>query len=76
MSSPASMPPPSMAPPAQQQQAPQNPADASTSLSALDDEQFRARLKPTLFGLPPVAIAGLGIVAFCIAFLILWFLFA
>ena len=73
------MPPPSMAPPAMSPSMappPQNAPDLAFPGNALDDEQFRARLKPTLFGLPPVAIAALGIVAFCLAFLILWFLFA
>ncbi|MFO0757945.1 MAG: protein kinase [Byssovorax sp.] len=51
------------------------PADLVTS-GTYDDDKFRAQLKPTLLGLPPVAIAALGIVAFCLAFLILWFVFS
>lgn len=71
---------PSMAPQPQPSMPPQAsmappPAPQPQDLG-FDDEAFRARLKPTLFGLPPVAIAALGIVAFCLAFLILWFLFA
>lgn len=79
MQSPGSMPPPSMAPPSMAPSmapTPHNAPDLALSAGGLDDEQFRARLKPTLFGLPPLAIAALGIVAFCLAFLILWFLFA
>jgi hypothetical protein len=38
-------------------------------------EDMRAQFRPQVFGMPPLAIAGLGIVAFCIVFLILWLFF-
>ncbi len=49
--------------------------DPGSRSPALDDAAFRARLKPGLLGMPPLAIAGLGIVAFCIVFLLIWLFF-
>ena len=42
---------------------------------AFDENAFRARLKPGVLGMPPLAIAGLGIVAFCVVFLLIWLFF-
>ena len=49
--------------------------DHGSRSAALDDRAFRARLKPGLLGMPPLAIAGLGIVAFCLVFLLIWLFF-
>jgi eukaryotic-like serine/threonine-protein kinase len=49
--------------------------DPGSRSPGLDDAAFRARLKPGLLGMPPLAIAGLGIVAFCIVFLLIWLFF-
>lgn len=49
--------------------------DHGSRSPALDDHDFRARLKPGLLGMPPLAIAGLGIVAFCVVFLLIWLFF-
>ena len=43
--------------------------------AAFDDRAFRARLKPSFLGMPPLAIAGLAVVAFCIVFLLIWLFF-
>jgi len=43
--------------------------------SAFDDRAFRAKLKGGVLGMPPLAIAGLGIVAFCVVFLLIWLFF-
>jgi hypothetical protein len=49
--------------------------DPGSRSPAFDDRAFRARLKPGLLGMPPLAIAGLGIVAFCVVFLLIWVFF-
>ncbi|MEP7126081.1 MAG: serine/threonine-protein kinase, partial [Byssovorax sp.] len=51
------------------------PADPGPRPLAFDDRAFRARLKPGVLGMPPLAIAGLGIVAFCVVFLLIWLFF-
>ena len=49
--------------------------DHGSRSAVSDDHDFRARLKPGLLGMPPLAIAGLGIVAFCVVFLLIWLFF-
>ncbi len=51
------------------------PPDPGPHPLAFDDRAFRARLKPGILGMPPLAIAGLGIVAFCVVFLLIWLFF-
>jgi serine/threonine-protein kinase len=49
--------------------------DPQAQSGAFDDRAFRAKLKPGVLGMPPLAIAGLGIVAFCLVFLLIWLFF-
>jgi serine/threonine-protein kinase len=51
------------------------PPDPGPHPLAFDDRAFRAKLKPGVLGMPPLAIAGLGIVAFCVVFLLIWLFF-
>jgi serine/threonine-protein kinase len=51
------------------------PPDPGPQTAPFDDRAFRARLKPGVLGMPPLAIAGLGIVAFCVVFLLIWLFF-
>jgi serine/threonine-protein kinase len=51
------------------------PPDPGPRSPAFDDRAFRAKLKPGVLGMPPLAIAGLGIVAFCVVFLLIWLFF-
>ena len=51
------------------------PPDPGPRNLAFDDRAFRAKLKPGVLGMPPLAIAGLGIVAFCLVFLLIWLFF-
>jgi len=43
--------------------------------ATFDPSMFRARLKPGIMGLTPLTVAGLGIVAFCLVFLLIWLIF-
>ena len=54
---------------------PNLPPDPGPQQLAFDDRAFRAKLKPGVLGMPPLAIAGLGIVAFCVVFLLIWLFF-
>ena len=51
------------------------PPDPGPRSPAFDDRAFRTKLKPGVLGMPPLAIAGLGIVAFCVVFLLIWLFF-
>jgi len=44
--------------------------------AAFDAASFRTQLKPSIAGLPPLAIVGIVIVGLCLVFLLFWMIFA
>ncbi len=68
------LPPPSAAPLAFPGSTPR--LDPPPQRGAFDDRVVLAKLKSGVLGMPPPAIAGLGIVAFCVVFLLIWLFFS